>query len=67
MAGRAGASFNEIYWTLGSHDVVAMCDAPHHETATALSLGTSLRGNIRSETLRAVPSGEMKQVLGTMV
>jgi uncharacterized protein with GYD domain len=67
MAQKAGVTVKDIYWTLGSSDVVAICDAPDDETATALSLSVSARGNVRSETLRAFSFEEMKKVLGKMV
>jgi len=52
---------------LGAHDIVAICEAPDDETATALSLSVASRGNVRSETLRAFSFDEMKKVLGKMV
>jgi uncharacterized protein with GYD domain len=67
MAAKAGATVKDIYWTLGSRDVVAVCEAPDDETATALSLSVAARGNVRSETLRAFTFDEMKKVLGKMV
>jgi uncharacterized protein with GYD domain len=67
MASKAGATVKEIYWTLGSRDVVAICEAPDDETATALSLSVASRGNVRSETLRAFTLDEMKKVLTKMV
>jgi uncharacterized protein with GYD domain len=67
MATKAGATVKDIYWTLGSRDVVAICEAPDDETATALSLSVGSRGNVRSETLRAFTFDEMKKVLGKMV
>jgi uncharacterized protein with GYD domain len=67
MATKAGASVKDIYWTLGAHDIVAICEAPDDETATALSLSVASRGNVRSETLRAFSFDEMKKVLGKMV
>src|SRR5262245_15996124 len=67
MASKAGANMKELYWTLGAHDIVAICEAPDDETATALSLSVASRGNVRSETLRAFTFDEMKKVLGKMV
>jgi uncharacterized protein with GYD domain len=67
MATKAGATIKDIYWTLGAHDVVAICEAPDDETATALSLSVASRGNVRSETLRAFSFDEMKKVLAKMV
>lgn len=63
MATKAGATVKEMYWTLGSHDLVTICEAPDDETAAALSMSVSMRGNIRSETLRAFGPAEMKKVL----
>ena len=67
MATKAGAKVKEMYWTLGSRDVVAICEAPDDETATALSLSVASRGNIRSETMRAFSLDEMKKILAKMV
>jgi uncharacterized protein with GYD domain len=67
MATKSGASIKEIYWTLGSRDIIAICEAPDDETATALSLSVASRGNVRSETLRAFSLGEMQKIMGKMV
>ena len=37
MAKKAGATVAQLYWTLGSYDVVAIVDAPDVETITALA------------------------------
>ena len=57
----------DLYWTLGKYDVIAICEAPDDETATALSLSVCSRGNVRSETQRAFSFEEMKKILGKMV
>jgi uncharacterized protein with GYD domain len=67
MATKAGATVKEIYWTLGSRDIVAICEAPDDEAATVLSLSVASRGNVRSETLRAFSFDEMKKIVGKMV
>ena len=67
MAAKTGATVKEVYWTLGAHDVVAICEAPDDETATALSLSVASRGNVHSETLRAFTFDEMKRIMGKMV
>ena len=67
MAEKAGARVKDIYWTQGSRDIVAICDAPDAEAATALALSVSTRGNVRSETLRAFSFNEMKSILAKMV
>ena len=67
MAAMAGIKVKSIYWTLGRHDLVAICDVPEDEDATALSLSVSSRGNIRCETLRAFSFEEMKKIIAKMV
>lgn len=67
MAKKSGVAVMDLYWTLGSYDVVAVCEAPDDESATALSLSVCSRGNVRSETLRAFSFEEMKRILAKMV
>ena len=67
MAQKIGVTVKDIYWTLGRHDVVEICEVPDDEAATALSLSVASRGNVRSETLRAFSFGEMQKILGKMV
>jgi uncharacterized protein with GYD domain len=67
MAKKSGITVKDLYWTLGKYDVIAICEAPDDETATALSLSFCSRGNVRSETLRAFSFEEMKKILGKMV
>lgn len=67
MATKAGATVKDMYWTLGSRDIVAICDAPDDETATTLALSIASRGNVRSETLRAFSLAEMQKIVGKLV
>ena len=67
MAKKTGITVKNLYWTLVKYDVVAICEAPDDESATALSLSLCSRGNLRSETLRAFSSEEMQTILGKMV
>jgi len=39
MAKKSGIAVKDLYWTLGSHDVVAICEAPDDESAEMLMLG----------------------------
>jgi uncharacterized protein with GYD domain len=67
MAKKSGITVKDLYWTLGKYDVIAICEAPDDETATAFSLSVGSRGNVRSETQRAFSFEEMKMVIGKMV
>jgi uncharacterized protein with GYD domain len=63
MYEEAGISFTETYWTLGSHDMVSIVDAPDDETLTAVLLRNVSLGNFRTTTLRAFSAEEMRSVL----
>ena len=64
MAKKSGVTVKDMYWTLGQYDVIAICEAPDDEAATA---SVCSRGNVRSQTLRAFSFDEMKTILGKMV
>ena len=67
MAEKAGVRVKDLYWTIGSRDVIAICEAPDDETVTALSLSIASRGNVSTETLRAFSFDEMKKILSKMI
>ena len=58
-----GIRFTDIYWTLGTHDLVSMVDAPDDETLAAGLLAIAGAGNIRTTTLRAFDRDEMRSVI----
>jgi uncharacterized protein with GYD domain len=43
MAKKSGVTVKDMYWTLGQNDVIAICEAPDDEAATALSLSLLAR------------------------
>jgi uncharacterized protein with GYD domain len=53
LAEKMGGRFEDIYWTQGQYDIVAVSEFPDDETATAFLLQVGGLGNIRSTTLRA--------------
>lgn len=58
-----GVRFRDVYWTLGSHDIVSIIDAPDAETLAAALLRLSSQGNLRTTTLRAFSAEEMRGVI----
>jgi uncharacterized protein with GYD domain len=58
-----GVRFRDIYWTLGSHDIVSIVDAPDGETLAAALLVLASQGNVRTTTLRALSADEMRGVI----
>lgn len=66
MAGKFGITVKDIYWTLGSVDVVTIFEAPDETTMTAFELAIGSAGNVRSQSMRAFTREEMKAVLSAM-
>jgi uncharacterized protein with GYD domain len=62
-AKKFGVTAKEFYWTLGSHDVVVIFEAPDDASMTALNMSIGSAGNVRTETMRAFSREEMNGVL----
>ncbi len=62
-AKKFGATMPQIYWTMGSYDLIAMVEAPDDLSASAFSLAIGMAGNIRGQTLRAFNKDEMNTIL----
>ena len=60
---KQGVTIEQIYWTLGSHDLVAILNAPDGETFAAVLLQLAGAGNLRTTTLRAFDEGEFEAIL----
>ena len=56
-------TIKDLYWTLGSYDVVAIMDAPDEMTVTALELSLAQAGNVRTQTMRGFSADEMGKIL----
>jgi uncharacterized protein with GYD domain len=65
-AKKFGATMTQIYWTLGSYDVVAVIEAPNDESATAFALAVGGMGYVRTQTLRAFSKDEMSAILAKL-
>ncbi|EFE68872.1 MULTISPECIES: GYD domain-containing protein [Streptomyces] len=57
------AKLLNLYWTIGSYDLVAIVEAPDDETATAALLQLGGVGNVRTTTLRAFGREEMDRII----
>jgi uncharacterized protein with GYD domain len=65
-AKKMGVTMKEIYWTLGSHDMVVVFEAKDDAAMTALGLSIGKAGNVRTQTLRAMSKDEMKAILAKL-
>jgi uncharacterized protein with GYD domain len=59
-----GVAIEQIYWTLGSHDLVAVMSASDGEAVAAALLQLAGAGNVRTTTLRAFDEGEFGAIRG---
>lgn len=58
-----GGTLEQILWTIGPYDIVAVMELPSDEEATAVALALGSAGNIRTTTLRAFDRAEMTQIV----
>ena len=63
LAQKHGASLEQVYWTVGPYDIVAIIEAPDDESVTAVLLEGSSLGNIRTTTLRAYDRDQMTGII----
>ena len=63
LAAKFGGSLKEIYWTIGSYDIVAVSEAPDDDSATAFALSLGAQGNACTTTMRAFSADEMKGII----
>jgi uncharacterized protein with GYD domain len=62
-----GVAVKEVYWTRGGdYDLVTMLEAADEKSVTALAVAVDLRGNVRTQTLRAWPVEVMEEILATL-
>ena len=59
---KLGVTLKDIYWTVGAHDVVLICEAPDEESMAAYLLRIGSAGNVRTTTLRAFTRDEFDVV-----
>ena len=63
LANKHGVSHEQIYWTVGTCDMVFIAQAPNLESISAYVLELGSAGNLRTITLRAYNREEMSQIL----
>ncbi|WP_455378734.1 GYD domain-containing protein [Petrachloros mirabilis] len=66
MASKFGVSVKEIYWTLGSYDIVDIFEAPDDASMAAFLASLGAGGNVRTQTLRAFSQPDMMRILAKL-
>jgi uncharacterized protein with GYD domain len=61
-----GVNMKDVYWTLGTYDVVTICEAADDASITAFGLAIGKDGNVRTQTMRAFSRQDIKSILGKL-
>jgi len=61
-----GAELKEFYLVTGHYDAVVVTEGPDDETAAKLVLKIGSLGAIRTETMRAFPEEEYREIIASM-
>ena len=61
-----GAQLKAWYLVLGRYDFVTIWEAPNDETIAKLNLAIGSSGNVITETMRAFPEDEFRQLVATV-
>jgi len=67
LAEGLGGKLDAVYFALGDHDVVVIVDLPNIQAATALSVGVSASGLVRTKTTALLTVDEADQALGKSI
>jgi uncharacterized protein with GYD domain len=59
-----GGKVEAMYFALGDHDVIVIADLPNAVAATAIALGVSASGLVRTKTTALLTVEETDQALG---
>jgi uncharacterized protein with GYD domain len=60
---KKGGKVNNLYYTLGRHDIVAIVEAPNDEAIASVLYLTGSLGNVRTKTLKAYPMSEAARII----
>ena len=66
LARQCGAEMKEIYMTIGSHDLVALFEAPNDEAIAKFALKVGSLGNVRTTTLKAFTEREYRSIIDAL-
>ena len=61
-----GGKFKDFYYTLGRYDFVALCEAPNEEEMLKAMLIGASKGEVRTETLTAIPADKGAEIIKGM-
>ncbi|NVM52735.1 MAG: GYD domain-containing protein [Candidatus Helarchaeota archaeon] len=63
VAKSLGGDVKELYFTLGRYDFIAIAEGPDVETIMKAILTTATAGTFNTETLTAIPTDKVEEIL----
>jgi len=63
---KAGVEIKDVYMTLGRCDLVCVIEAPDDEAYAKAILGLASLGNVSTETLKAFPEDQYRDIVGSL-
>ena len=66
LAKKLGGEMANLYLTMGSYDIVAICEFPDDETAAKFTLTLNSLGNVRTTTLRAFGEEQFRAIVSEL-
>ena len=61
-----GGEMKEFYLTMGRYDMVVVAEAPDDEALAKIALAIGSGGAVRTETLRAFPEDEYREIVAAL-
>jgi uncharacterized protein with GYD domain len=58
-----GVNLKDVYWTIGTYDLVCVTEAPDDAAVSAALLALAAQGNLRTTTLRGFTADEFRAVI----
>jgi uncharacterized protein with GYD domain len=55
-----------LYYTMGRYDIVGIAEARDDETMNRIMLRIAMQGNVRTETLKAMPEADATKIIGKL-
>ncbi len=62
----AGGKWVGLYLTMGRYDMVVITEAPSDEAASAVLLAIGGGGSVRTETMKAYPEAQARNIIAKM-
>jgi uncharacterized protein with GYD domain len=66
LAESFGCKIEHAWWTQGNHDMVSVMQAPDEQAMVAYTLAVVRLSNLRTTTLRAWSTDEMREIIGRL-